>query len=221
MAFIAWAVMCSVMVGEARAGCNDGACGRVDWTEVTELDEGAPLTAKLHGAYAWEASPDGWGTHPVAGTVSGYFWLTCTAPSGAADAVCKQQLATEMAKVGTDRTLNFAGTYFTDAGVTRPAGLFAEGEASSPASLVDLLLGGAPINPEVCRAALALPRNAGGAGGGPASDASPGGASGAGPAPNDDGGCSTAGRGSAGHVGGAAFFFVAAMLGVARRRSRD
>src|SRR6185503_16994340 len=94
--FIAGLAMCTVMVGEARAGCGDGACGRVDWTEVTELGEGAPLAAKLHGAYAWEASPDLWATHPLAGTVAGYFWLTCLSTNGATDVFCNEPVATEM-----------------------------------------------------------------------------------------------------------------------------
>src|SRR5687768_867723 len=77
LGFLAGLATSTVMVGDARAGCSDGACGRIDWTEVTEMDQGAPAAAKLHGAYAWEASSDGWATHPLAGTVSGYFWLSC------------------------------------------------------------------------------------------------------------------------------------------------
>src|SRR5262245_30088988 len=83
---------------EAHAGCSDGACGRIDWTEVTDTDHGAPVAAKLHGAYAWEASPDGWATHPIAGAFSGYFWLTCRPDGGAADPTCKDALAREIAK---------------------------------------------------------------------------------------------------------------------------
>lgn len=218
-------------IGDANAGCGDVACGRVDWTEVTDMDQGAPAAAKLHGAYAWEASPDFWGTHPLAGTVSGYFWLTCLSPSGT-NAVCKGQLAAEMAKAGTDMTLTVNGNYFdADAGTAvRPAGLFVEGEGASPTPLGGLVLGGMPANPEVCPAALGLPRNAGdaaapdatgGAEGGPFSDASTGGSSGSGPAPSDEGGCSTAGRGSSAHAGFAAFLLVAALLGAARHRSCD
>jgi hypothetical protein len=212
------AMICTWMLGEARAGCGDGACGRVDWTEVTDMDQGVPVAAKIHGAYAWEASPDFWATHPLAGTVSGYFWLTCLSPSGT-NAVCRGQLAAEMAKAGTDKTMTFGGAYFdSDAGaVIRPAGLFAEGEPASPAPLADLLLGNAPINPEVCRTALALPRNAGDAG---VADASGSGGTGGGPAA-DEGGCSTAGRGSPAHAGFGALAFLAALIEVVRRRSRD
>ena len=223
----------SVMEGEARAGCGDGACGRVDWTEVTDMDQGAPAAAKLHGGYAWEASPDFWTTHPLAGTLPGYLWLTCLSPSGTS-AVCKGQLAAEMAKAGTDETIRFSGSYFDyDAGaVVRPTGLFPEGETGSPAALTNLALGGSPLNPAVCPAALAVPRvgmadAAGGAGGNPSSDASPGGAgpggsaAGSASAPSDDGGCSTAPRRAPANAGAAAWVVVAALLQVARRRSRD
>src|SRR5262245_50834354 len=95
----------AVMEGGAWAGCGGGACGRIDWTEVTDVDQGAPAAVKLHGAYAWEASPDGWGTHPIAGTFAGYYWLTCRPTGGAADPTCKQAIATEIAKAGTTMTI--------------------------------------------------------------------------------------------------------------------
>ena len=229
---IAGAATITVMVGEARAGCSDGACGRVDWTEVTDMDQGAPAAAKLHGAYAWEASKDSWATHPLAGTVSGYFWLSCLSPSGSSEAVCRQQLASEMGKAGTDNTFTVYGWYYSlDAGVVlRPPGLFEEGESGTPQALADLIIGGSPMNAEVCRTALAMPRNdavdggsgAGGSGvggAGPAPDATTGGAAGGGPAPTDDGGCSASGRG-AHRVGFAAFAAIAAAVVMGRRRSR-
>ena len=218
--------LCTALAGEAWAGCGDGACGRVDWTEVTEMDQGAPAAAKLHGTYAWEASPDFWGTHPLAGTVSGYIWLTCLSPSGTS-AVCRGQLASEMAKAGTSTTVTFSGSFYDyDAGASvRPAGLFAEGEPGSATVLTELTLGGGPINPDVCRTALGMPpvsgdggiADAGGAGGG---GTGTGGAAGN-PPSNDDGGCSTSGRGAPSSGGFAVALFVVAILGIARRRSCD
>ena len=232
-AFIAAGALCTVLQGEARAGCGDGACGRIDWTEVTEMDQGAPAAAKLHGNYAWEASPDYWHTHPLAGTVSGYVWLTCLSPSGTS-AVCRGWLATEMAKAGTSATLTFGGSYYDyDAGaVLRPAGLFAEGEPGAPRLVSDVLLGG-PINPDVCRVALGLPPigsdagvadaagGTGGSAGAGVGGASTGGASGSGSTPSDEGGCSTSGRGVPSHAGFAAVLLVAAFFELARRRSCD
>src|SRR5262245_17511536 len=64
----------------ANAGCGDGSCGRVDWTEVTAEQQGTPVAAKIHGAFSWEASPDGWATHPIGGTMLGFLWLSCVPP---------------------------------------------------------------------------------------------------------------------------------------------
>ncbi len=60
-----------------QAGCIDGGCGRIDWTEITEQnDTGDALSAKLHGAFAWESS-DGWSDgHPVAGSLIGFIHLS-------------------------------------------------------------------------------------------------------------------------------------------------
>jgi len=241
---IAAGSICSVFSGEAHAGCGDGACGRVDWTEVTDMDQGVPAAAKLHGNYAWEASRDYWGSHPLAGTLSGYVWLTCLSPSGT-NAVCRGQLAAEIAKAGTTTTVTLNGSYFDyDAGaVLRPAGLFAEGEPGTAVFLPESSLGGGPLNPDVCRVALGLPAiggdagtpdAAGGAGGNAGSGAGGGGAASggaaggtnaggaAGSAPtSDDGGCSTSGRGAPAHAGFVAVLVVATMLELARRRSRD
>jgi MYXO-CTERM domain-containing protein len=184
---------------EARAGCNDGACGRIDWTEVTDDDQGSPAAAKLHGAYAWEASPDSWATHPIAGTISGYFWLTCRPASGIADPTCKQALATEIAKAGTMTTIGINGTYFVDGGAIQPPGLYAEGQTGFPALYgAGAQVGGSPMNPGVCPAALALPRNTpdGGATGG----AGTGGTAGTGGSTDDAGG----GGAGAGDGGGGA-----------------
>ena len=231
----------TVMAGEARAGCGDGACGRVDWTEVTDTDEGAPAAAKLHGNYAWEASPDFWRTHPIAGVVSGYFWLTCRSPTGSTDAVCRQQLATEMSKAGTHAKLTFGGNFFDiDAGVTvRPEGLFEPHELGKPRAIADVILGTGPINPDVCPAAFGtLPDGGAGAGGAGAGGAGPAGSAGLGPGPggpgptsggaapsappsSDDGGCSTSRGGAPANGGMVAFVFTAVALEVARRRSRD
>jgi MYXO-CTERM domain-containing protein len=234
IAAIACAALATVMTRDARAGCNDGACGRVDWTEITEMDQGAAAAAKFHGGFAWEASPDGWATHPLAGTVSGYFWLTCLTSSGTS-AACRGQLAAELAKAGTDASMTFNDTYFNDAGVVRPAGLFTEAESAQAAALSELSLGGQPMNPQVCAAAFALPRNgadaAGPAGaGGTSSGGAGGGSAGTGTSatggspvaqPSDDGGCSTSGRGAPASAGFAALAMMAAALACTRRRSRD
>src|SRR5260221_9931860 len=156
------AILGVAMVREARAGCGDGACGRVDWTEVTDVDQGTPAAAKLHGAYAWEASPDGWGTHPIGGTFPGFLWVSCRPAGGAADATCQQALAAEMAKAGSSSSMiTFGGSFFSpDAGVIQPPGLFRETQGGVAALYGrDLQLGGAPFNPQVCPAAFAIPRN--------------------------------------------------------------
>jgi hypothetical protein len=140
----------------AWAGCGDGACGRVDWTEVTETRGGNPVAVKFHGGYAWESSPDFWATHPLGGKISGYLWLTCTA-DGDPQPACLTQLNGEMAKAGTDTPIKFNGSYFSqDAGVVRPPGLFEEGESAAPERLQ---LGGGPINAQICPTAFALPEN--------------------------------------------------------------
>jgi hypothetical protein len=158
---------------DARAGCNDGACGRIDWTEVTDMDQGAPAAAKLHGGYAWEASPDTWATHPVVDKFPGYFWLTCRPPGGAADPTCKQALASEMAKAGTNTTILFNGNYFVDGGTVQPRGLFREGTAGEAALYaVDVQFGSGPMNPQTCASALGVPRSNDDAGG--SADADPG-----------------------------------------------
>jgi hypothetical protein len=145
---------------DARAGCNDGACGRIDWTEVTDTDQGTPAAAKLHGGYSWEASPDLWATHPVIDKFPGYFWLTCRPPGGAADPTCKQALATEMAKAGSNTTIVFGGTYFVDGGPVQPRGLFREGQAGQAVLYgTDVQFGANPMNPQTCASALAVPRN--------------------------------------------------------------
>jgi hypothetical protein len=176
---------------------------------VTDVDQGTPAAAKLHGAYAWEASPDGWATHPIAGGLSGYFWLTCRPASGVADPTCKQALAMEIAKAGTSTTIGFSGSYFVEGGAIQPPGLYAESQAGHAVLYgTDAQIGGMPMNPNVCPAALALPRNSpdGGtedAGGstdantsadaqGAGGEAGSGGASGAG----GSGGSSTSGGGT-------------------------
>ena len=153
--------------------------------------------------------------------------------------MCRQQLATEMSKAGTNAKLTFGGNFFDrDAGVNlRPLGLFEENESGKPVAVADVLLGGGPINPDVCRAAFgmlgdsgavdagAAGASVGGAGGsgaggaGSAPDATTGGAAGGGPAPTDDGGCSASGRGTS-RVGFAAFAAIAAAVVMGRRRSR-
>jgi hypothetical protein len=155
------AILGVAMVREARAGCNDGACGRVDWTEVTDVDQGTPAAAKLHGAYAWEASSDGWATHPIGGAFAGYLWVSCRPAGGAADATCEQALAAEMAKAGSSSMITFGGGFFSpDAGVIQPPGLFRETQDGIAALYGrDLQLGGAPFNPQVCPAAFAIARN--------------------------------------------------------------
>ena len=75
---------------------------------------------------------------------------------------------------------------------------------------------------DVCRTALAMPRNGGavdgGSGaGGAAPDATTGGAGGG---SSDDGGCSTSGRGAPAPVGFFALAAVAAGFALGRRRSR-
>src|SRR6059036_3483191 len=79
----------ALLLGEraALAGCGDVGCGRTDWTEVT-LEAGQPKEAKLHGGFAWEASPDGWASHPIGGTRVGFLHLACA--SG--DAQCRSDL---------------------------------------------------------------------------------------------------------------------------------
>src|SRR6185503_1422111 len=87
---LAGALAVTLSTHAANAGCGDGACGRVDWTEVTASNQGTAVAAKLHGAFSWEASPDGWLTHPIGGTLSGYVWLSCVPPgdSGPVETTC-------------------------------------------------------------------------------------------------------------------------------------
>src|SRR6266545_1600651 len=165
---LGWTALGALSPGEARAGCGDGACGRVDWTEVTSDDQGAPSSAKLHGGYAWESSPDVWATHPIGGTLSGYLWLSCPPASDPAGPACMQQLAMLIGATGTDQQIGFTGGYYdTVTGVAiRPGGLFTEGETgAAPVAATLVRLGGAAIHPAVCPAAVALPLSTGGASG--------------------------------------------------------
>src|SRR6185503_11455690 len=138
-----------------EAGCSDGACGRVDWTEITARQGAEPSEARLHGRYAWESS-NAWGDgHPVGGMLHGYLWLTCAA----GDAGCRQTLAAELGKAGRDDPLYFGGTFYDYAGSkpVQPAVLFAEGSAGTPTALAAANLGVRPFNPTVCPTAFALP----------------------------------------------------------------
>jgi hypothetical protein len=143
----------------AWAACADVACGRVDYVEVTDTRTGAPIAAKLHGAFAWEASPDACASHPVGGSLKGFVWLSCIPASGPVDATCTQALTTELAKTGTSKPLTFTGAFYDTVakGPQRPPGLYAEGEAGSRTRLADLQLGGSPSNPAICTKAFSLP----------------------------------------------------------------
>ena len=99
-AFVAAGTLCTVLQGEARAGCGDGACGRIDWTEVTEMDQGAPAAAKLHGNYAWRRSARLLG-HASAGRHGLGLRLADVPFPERHEMVCRGWLATEMAKAGT------------------------------------------------------------------------------------------------------------------------
>ncbi|HKA91233.1 MAG TPA: hypothetical protein VKE22_26410 [Haliangiales bacterium] len=166
----------------AWAGCTDGACGRVDWTEITAGTPGQPTAAKLHGGYAWEASNSWTDGHPMGGSLLGFVWLSCDSSDGA----CQTQLQAELAKAGTATPLYFGGRFWVPGvGAVRPPQLYAEGEAGAPMPLPQALLGVAPTNAVVCPTAFALSAPATGA------DASPTGATG------DSGGCGVGGSGSA------------------------
>jgi hypothetical protein len=111
----------TLAAGAAHAGCGDAVLLRVD--TGTLLFEGTG--AELHGAYAWEASPDGWVTHPVGGAELGFVQLGC----GAADAACRGELRAFVALAGSGKALQFNGRTF-QSGV-RPEFLAPEGAVPS------------------------------------------------------------------------------------------
>jgi hypothetical protein len=139
----------------------------VDWTEVTDSRQGATVAAKLHGGFAWEASPDFWSTHPMGGKVDGLLWVTCIAANGSIDSGCVSLLGESLASAGTSTPVLFSGTYYDpDAKrVLRPIGLFDADASAHPVFYAEVGLGShGPINPNVCPAAFAL-GNDGDAGG--------------------------------------------------------
>lgn len=205
---LAGAMAVTVSTRAANAGCGDGACGRIDWTEVTASNQGTAVAAKLHGAFSWEASPDAWQTHPIGGTLSGYVWFSCVPPgdSGPVESTCTDQLATEMAKAGTNTPLTWAGVNNYDLTAKKPIvpkGLYAEGDTGAASYLVAFPLGGNPINKAVCQTALAFGKDGGTASG-------TGGATGGGPAGGQGGerdggthvGGTTGSGGTSGNAGG-------------------
>jgi hypothetical protein len=205
---LAGALAATLSTRGANAGCGDGTCGRVDWTEVTASNQGTAVAAKLHGAFTWEASPDGWVTHPIGGTLSGYVWLSCVPPgdSGPVETTCTDQLASEMAKAGTITPLRWGGTNNFDSTTMKPIvpkGLYAEGQPGAPEYLIAFPLGGEPLNQAVCPTALAFGKDAGAhdAGAMTGSDAA---ASSDGPVSGTGGASSSStGDGSTGRSGGA------------------
>ena len=55
MALVGGAMVAALQTSTGRdawAGCGDGACGRVDWTEVTDQQGGTPVAVKFHGGFA-------------------------------------------------------------------------------------------------------------------------------------------------------------------------
>ncbi len=150
----------------AQAGCIDGGCGRIDWTEVTEEnDAGDALSAKLHGAFAWESS-DGWGDgHPVSGTLIGYIHMSCVGGKGAPDMECTGKIADALAKNGNtiDNPFHFGGVFSEGSGEdfksVDPDFVHAEGTEGSSMSPSDLHLSSTPFNAETCPTAFALDEN--------------------------------------------------------------
>jgi hypothetical protein len=213
---LAGALAITLSTRAANAGCGDGTCGRIDWTEVTASNQGTAVAAKLHGAFSWESSPDGWATHPIGGTLAGYVWLSCAPPgdSGPVEATCTDRLASEMAKAGTTTPLTWGGVNNFDSTTMKPIvpkGLYAEGDTGAASYLVAFPLGGMPLNQAVCPTALSFGKDAGApdAGANPGSDAaSP--TTGGGPAGGQSGardggphvGGTTGAGGTSGHAGG-------------------
>jgi len=151
----------------AQAGCIDGGCGRIDWTEVTEEnDVGDALSAKLHGAFAWESS-DGWGDgHPISGTLIGYIHLSCVGGKGAPDMDCTNKIADALLKNGNTIDVNpfhFGGVFSEGSGedfkTVAPDFLHAEGTEGSTVSPSDVHLNANPFNAETCPTAFALDEN--------------------------------------------------------------
>lgn len=140
----------------ASAGCSDGACGRIDWTEITETSGTEAVAAKLHGRFAWESS-EGWIDHVVGGSLRGFLWMKC-APT---DRACKLALAAEVRKTGSSDPLYFRGNFwdYQTSKPMQPPLLFAEGQTGTAAGLDDLNLGIEPWNPSVCPTAFALAPN--------------------------------------------------------------
>ena len=139
---------------KAHAGCGDTTAARIDWVE--ELDvESSTREVKLHGAFAWEASPDGWSTHPVAGNVLGYVHFGCSAR----DASCQQTLAGFAATAGRKEPIYFHGINSS----STPAYIHAEGEVSialtGPAWPDGPTLSGGALNAQLWPTVVALPLN--------------------------------------------------------------
>jgi hypothetical protein len=103
--------------GAAYAGCGDNAVLRVDQAAMIFSD----TQAELHGAYAWEASPDQWATHPVGGSERGYVRFSC----GTSDTHCKNDLLSFVGIAQTGKALQF-GVPSLKSGV-RPGFFSAEG----------------------------------------------------------------------------------------------
>ncbi len=161
----------------ASAGCMDGGCGRIDWTEVTAGTQAKPLAAKLHGAFAWESS-NGWGDgHPLGGSLVGYVHMTCESLGSGTLLQCTTTLQEQMSLAGTTGEFRFGGQFYDyDTGkATQPEFLWSEDEEGTPAPPNTFNLGMSPFNDAVCPTAFALPEN-GADGGTEGSDGTTGGA---------------------------------------------
>ncbi len=106
------------------AGCGDAMVARIDVADVLAFDEGhrEPIEARLHGAFGWEKSTDGWSTHPIGGKQLGFVHLSCKKD----DVQCAADLGKLVLLAGTGKPMAGAGRYAE----APPEGLHLEGEKS-------------------------------------------------------------------------------------------
>jgi hypothetical protein len=148
----------------AMAGCIDGGCGRIDWTEVTDsTKDGKTVSAKLHGVFAWESS-DGWAdNHPVAGSLSGFIWLSCALEDSANDNECDGKMMAALSKSGTEEQFLFGGTFSEGNGedfkAVPPDFLYAEGTDGMAVSPSNIHANTTPFNDQTCPTAFYMDTN--------------------------------------------------------------
>lgn len=141
----------ALTAGAAYAGCGDALVLRVDTGTLQFQDS----RAELHGAYAWEASPDSWATHPVGGSELGFVQLTC--PSS--DTACQAELKGFVMLAGSGRALQFTGQTFQKG--VRPEFMALEGSAASTVAAPWPVIVSSSPNTALWNAVQAMPRSDG------------------------------------------------------------